>query len=324
MGVGSFLRRQITAIVQTTEVPVELIANPAGILLVTSAAGVPVQVEGTEAEGVTPGTANPIQIAGRTPAPANAVAIPDVNVGTPLQFMYVAHTNGTQLMPTGDAVARAIFFSLTDGVDTLGVAVDDGAVEAEGIQAMGEYAAVQAARDDGDAARLQTTAFGRIEPAPYNRAFGSDQVVEQSPPVYDFLNPEFRASAALPAAGAYDAAPTEVPTGGRTHLRIWISYTRAAAGGSVVVRAENAVTVGGADVWGRDNVINTGAFVAGADTVSQVQRESWEYGSTAAGAEISILTFELNGADLVRLPCAELGAVANPGTVRIVGKFFNG
>jgi hypothetical protein len=322
MGVGAEVKTAITALVTATNVPVNLVADAAGRLLVSIAAAIALQVEGTEAEGV-PGTANPIQIAGRNIA--GNVAIPDVNtVAGAIQFMYIGLTDGTNLMPTGDVVARAIFISLTDGVDTLGVAVDNGAVEAEGIHNMGEYAAVKAARGDGDAARIQVDAFGNQEGAQYNRALGSDQTVEQSPSVYDFLNAEFRAAAALAAAGAYDAAPTEVPTGGRTHLKIWISYTRAAAGGSVVVRVENGLTIGGANVWGRDNVINTAGFVAGADSVSQVQRESWEYTSTAAGAEISCMTFQLNGADLVRLPCAELGAIANPGTVRIVGKLYNG
>jgi len=301
--------------------PVE--GSPAGTL------GHAAHVEGTDNDGDL-STNMPIQVAGWEPG-GTTVRVPSVAVGAdnrqlivrgsdgtnytpamddPARRGFVTHTDGVNEMPAGDDPARAIFHSVTDGVDTLGVATDNAAVEANGVHAMGEYAAVQAARDDGDAARLQTTAYGRLETAAFSRPLGADQGVEIAPVQYDILRGTARASAALPAGNVYDAAPIEIPTGGRKNLSLVIAYTVQAAGTGVNVRLERCVTVAGVDYWGRAVVINTGAFAAGFDTLSGIQREAWQYIATAGAIEYFIMDFDIERHDKFRVPCAEVAVGA--------------
>ena len=130
-----------------------------------------------------------------------------------------------------------------------------------------------------------------------------------------------RAAAALPAAGAYDAAPVEMPCPGFKTCTLFVSYTRAAAGGDVTLHVEASPDAAGA-TWHRVTVYDPGAVASGADTTSNLQRENLEYGSTGAGAEEFIYgPFEIHGAERLRVACAETGAIANPGTVSIEARF---
>jgi len=130
-----------------------------------------------------------------------------------------------------------------------------------------------------------------------------------------------RASAALPAAGAYDAAPTEMHCAGFETCALFISYTRGAAGGDMQFRVEVSPNSAGT-VWNRSSVYSPGAVASGADTTSNLQREAIEYGSTAAGAELFVYgPFDLRGASRMRVPCCESGAVGTPGTAAIEARF---
>jgi hypothetical protein len=132
-----------------------------------------------------------------------------------------------------------------------------------------------------------------------------------------------RAAAALPAAGAFDAAPLEMTCPGFTHCTLFISYTRGGAGGDMQFRIEaNPVATGGA--WYRGGLYAPGAVASGADSLSNLQRESVEYGSTAAGAETVVYgPFAIEGGvERLRVPCAESGAVGTPGTVSILARFW--
>jgi hypothetical protein len=136
-----------------------------------------------------------------------------------------------------------------------------------------------------------------------------------------------RAAAALPAAGVYDAAPTIMPCGGAEYVTLYVTYTRAGAGGSVRVRPEfspYSAVVAGVENWFPASVKQVGAFAAGADTVSGAQRENGVlYTSTGVGAE----TFAYGPIALeatverLRVMCQEVGAVATPGACHIVAVY---
>ena len=131
-----------------------------------------------------------------------------------------------------------------------------------------------------------------------------------------------RAAAALSAAGAYDATPLELPCPGFKFVTLFLSYTRAGAGGAVTFRTEaNPDAAGG--TWFRGGLYDPGAVALGADTTSNLQREGITYGSTAAGAETFIYgPLEIQGGvERLRFPCAESGNLANPGTVSIEARF---
>jgi len=132
-----------------------------------------------------------------------------------------------------------------------------------------------------------------------------------------------RVAAVLPAAGAFDAAPLEMPCPGFEHVTLFISYTRGGAGGDMQFRIEaNPDSTGG--TWHRAGLFSPGAVASGADSLSNLQRESVEYGSTGAGAETVIYgPLELyGGVERLRVACAESGAVGTPGTAGIQARFW--
>jgi hypothetical protein len=221
------------------------------------------------------------------------------------------------------ATFRYVLNRITDGALVLTLAEEDEAAPTTGIMAGGIYRAVKQALEDGDAGLLQMDAFGNLEVAGYNRALGSLQVVEQSPVAYDTLVPELRASAALPAAGAWDAAPTEVPTGTREFLLLTHIYTRGAAGGSFRHMVEVCTTFGGVDYWGQAKLIQRGAFALGGTVNSSQAIEDFLYGSQGAAAEGSYDLYELGRGHKVRVTDQEVGAVGNPGTLHQIGILFN-
>ena len=132
-----------------------------------------------------------------------------------------------------------------------------------------------------------------------------------------------RVAAVLPAAGAFDAAPLEMACPGFQFVTLHISYTRGGAGGDMQFRIEaNPDAAGG--TWQRAGLFAPGAVAAGADSLSNLQRETVEYGSVGAGAETVIYgPLELRGgAERLRVACAESGAVGTPGTAGIEARFW--
>lgn len=282
MSVGALYSRIMAALIDPAdpagERPIKLRADAIGRLQVVTAAGAPVQVEGTEADGAV-GTANPIQIAGRDQT--GNVSIPHTQVD--------------------------------------GVAFGD-----RGWGLFLEYQAVKGAVADGDAVPGQSDAYGNLESAAYSRAVGADQGLEIAPYVYDVQNGTARASAALPAAGAYDAAPTEIPCAGLRYCILVGNYTRAAAGGSCAIRLQKCVTIGGTDYWYDAIIQNPVAFAAGADSQINIQRaRPYVYQATGAALEEFGIEIDNLRCDKIRFPSAELGAVANPGTLFLGYKLSN-
>lgn len=143
-----------------------------------------------------------------------------------------------------------------------------------------------------------------------------------------WVNPvTLRASAALPAAGAWDAAPTEQSVAGASAITLYFTYTRGAAGGafdwqlwaSPYSLAANAPA--GAQEWACESLQDLGAVVAGADVQNLVQRDYQTY--TCQGAAVEAFAFgpiPLTGVERIRVRARESGAVGSPGTLQITAE----
>lgn len=142
-----------------------------------------------------------------------------------------------------------------------------------------------------------------------------------------WTNPvDMRATGALGAAGAWDAAPTEQSIFGAQGLTLSFTYTQAAAGGAVDYQIElspysiAALAPGGANEWVTESVYDAGAVAAGADTQSREQREFQTYGSQGAAAEDWQVDFELQAPyERMRIRARESadGVQASPGTLQV-------
>lgn len=133
-----------------------------------------------------------------------------------------------------------------------------------------------------------------------------------------------RASAALAAAGAWDAAPTTIVTAGADRLTLFCNYTRGAAGGAVdiqILASPYSLTAGapaGAAEWVTMTIYDAGAVVAGADTQSLMQREYLTYTSQAAAAEaFTYGPLDISGIERIQVRARESGVVGTPGTCQI-------
>ena len=142
-----------------------------------------------------------------------------------------------------------------------------------------------------------------------------------------WVNPvTMRASAALPAAGAWDATPTEQNVAGAGSVTFSLTYTRGAAGGAFDFQIQSSIysiagnVPAGAGEWADEAAYAIGAVGAGADTQSRVQAEYQTFQATGAAAE----TFTFGPIDLahtierLRVTARESGVVGTPGTLAIV------
>ena len=146
------------------------------------------------------------------------------------------------------------------------------------------------------------------------------------PPGY--VNPvNLRVSAALPAAGAWDATPVESFCAGADTLTLSLTYTRGAAGGAFEFQMQVSIygAVGsvpaGADEWVTEAIYAGGAVVAGADTTSLIQRELERYTSQGAAAEsFPYGPIEIKqGIQRVRIRARESGVILTPGVLQVSG-----
>jgi len=205
-------------------------------------------------------------------------------------------------------------------IGTQGVAAPTNTVPNSSI-----YQVVPTVAADGQAVRRQADAYGHDEPAFHNRALGSAQITDISPVMLAKQTVQFRASAALPAAGAYDAAPTEVPTGGMCQLTIHLSYDEAAVGGRVRIIIYGAMLVAGADVWRPLVLGEQQAAVLGAGILTYIEPGIYEFDPLTTGLEgVSIPLDIAGGWYKVRIAAAESGVIGTPGTCQIDGTFWNG
>ena len=139
-----------------------------------------------------------------------------------------------------------------------------------------------------------------------------------------------RVSAALAAAGAWDATPTASFCSGAAHFLLSFTYTRGAAGGAFDFQIEvspysiTANAPAGAAEWVTESLYASGAVAAGVDSQSRVQREYQTYASTGAGAEDFVYgPIAVNGTiERVRVTARESGVVGTPGTLQITMELY--
>ena len=134
-----------------------------------------------------------------------------------------------------------------------------------------------------------------------------------------------RASAVLPAAGAWDATPLEVIVSNLHWITLYISFTRGEAAGVLDLQLQwspYSQTVAVVQNWFPMTAYATGGVAAGADTTSLTQREIMSYTPTGAAIENFIygpVEFR-DTAQRLRVLGRDIGVqVAEPGTLHIVG-----
>ena len=152
--------------------------------------------------------------------------------------------------------------------------------------------------------------------------------------VYDsypkgWANPiNLRESAALPAAGAWDATPTESFSSGAHRLTLYFTYTGGDEGSafdwqlwvspySIVALAPTA-----AEEWLVESIYAAGAVAAGATAASNVQTEYQTYTTEVAGEteEFVYGPIEFHGTvERIRVRARESGVAGTPGTLQITG-----
>lgn len=135
------------------------------------------------------------------------------------------------------------------------------------------------------------------------------------------LQPVARATAALPAAGAWDATSTVITTAGMDHALIQCAYQRGAANGAFEIAVWVSPDSSGAN-WAQTTIYDAGAVAINTDTTSSIQREGIEYGAVGAGVEAVVYgPLHLAGAvERMYIAARETGVVGTPGTL---GVFVN-
>lgn len=133
-----------------------------------------------------------------------------------------------------------------------------------------------------------------------------------------------RASGALAAAGAWDATPTVMACPSFDFVTLYIKYDEdaQATNGAVDIRIDYSPDSSGA-VWHRGAAYSIGPVAAGADTVSNIQREEISYDPTGAAAEFWVFgPIELRGTvERIRVAAQESGDVGAPGVSEIEARF---
>jgi hypothetical protein len=140
----------------------------------------------------------------------------------------------------------------------------------------------------------------------------------------------FRASAALTAAGAWDAAPTVSFCDGAQNISFGFTYTRGAAGGAFEFQIEVSLyslagnAPAGASEWITQSLYEAGAVAPGVDATSEVQREQQTYTSQGAAAEDFVFgPLALNGTiERIRVRTRETGVIGTPGTLQVTGEIY--
>lgn len=138
-----------------------------------------------------------------------------------------------------------------------------------------------------------------------------------------------RASAALPAAGAWDAAPVELFSTGAESVTLHMTYTRGGAGGAVDFQMQvspySLLTLAPASAaeWQHMTQYTAGVLAAGVDTQSREQREYITYQAVGATTE----AFVYGPVDLaerierIRVTARESGNAGAPGTFAVTAMF---
>lgn len=123
-----------------------------------------------------------------------------------------------------------------------------------------------------------------------------------------------RATAALPAAGAYDTSPTVIDTTNFATLELRVTYARGGAGGSVKFKVQVASDATQGTFFTRtvdDGTINA----SGSSSYSNIYQSEKLYTPAGAGAESYTYIIDVSDVRYVKIPFAEAGNVGAPGIV---------
>lgn len=123
-----------------------------------------------------------------------------------------------------------------------------------------------------------------------------------------------RASAALPAAGAYDASPVTIPDNQGAEVTFYFDYTRGGAAGAFQYKIENSID--GVN-WYQQASVQELPIVAGTDLVAVSQRASISYTATGASKESFSSETLTVASTYIRILAKETGNVGSPGTLAI-------
>ena len=136
-----------------------------------------------------------------------------------------------------------------------------------------------------------------------------------------------KASAALPAAGAWDT-PTAMLCPGFDAMTLAVTYTRGGAAGAVDLAIQVSayslagLVPAGQSEWVEAAIYGLGAVVAGADTQNLTQVEYVTFTATGAGAETFVLgPVAIAGIERIRVAARESGNVGAPGTLGMLARF---
>lgn len=123
-----------------------------------------------------------------------------------------------------------------------------------------------------------------------------------------------RASAALAAAGAYDAAPTTITLGAATLAELRWTYTRGIAGGQCKFKIDVSDASGGTYY---DRTIDQGTLTitAGEAVTNLYTAAKAPPVPAGAGAESRSYLFDVSTAAFLQVSFAEVGNIGTPGTV---------
>lgn len=127
-----------------------------------------------------------------------------------------------------------------------------------------------------------------------------------------------RASAALPASGAYDTTPTKVDLSPYAQtLTVWATYTRGDTNGAARIKPE--VSPDGV-TWYRATLVDTSTIGGTApDGVLATRALAYDLPVPAgASALLTSHTVDVRGARFFRCAAAEVGAVGTPGTLAML------
>jgi len=142
---------------------------------------------------------------------------------------------------------------------------------------------------------------------------------------------EMRAFAALPAAGAWDAAPTEVACAGFWWCRFYFAYRRGGAVGAVdyywqvsPFAATHPDAAAATAEWFDGTVYMPGDFTSCTDIHSGAQNEYITFCSQSAAVETFIgPPIHLAGCvERIRVYCRERGDQGTPGSAGVLGVFY--
>lgn len=127
-----------------------------------------------------------------------------------------------------------------------------------------------------------------------------------------------RASAALPAAGAYDTTPTKVDVAPyATSITLWATYTRGTTNGAARIKPE--VSPDGV-TWYRATLVDTTTIGGTApDGVLATRALAYDLPVPASASAVRTShTVDVRGARFFRCAGAEVGVVGTPGTLALL------